>query len=77
MMTADENATTLRRAYAAFNEGVRQCRGAMLALLNNDMELDPGWLSAMHAALEAERHSRHAAGVLRRGGTLGNRLLQF
>jgi GT2 family glycosyltransferase len=38
----------------AFNEGVRQCRGELLALLNNDMELDPGWLQALVRAVDAD-----------------------
>ncbi len=40
---------------AAFNECVRQCRGEMLALLNNDMEVDTGWLESLHAALQADQ----------------------
>ncbi|HLY65228.1 MAG TPA: glycosyltransferase family 2 protein, partial [Chloroflexota bacterium] len=43
-----------RGVAAAFNEGVRQCRGELLALLNNDMELEPSWLEAMVQALDTD-----------------------
>jgi GT2 family glycosyltransferase len=33
-------------AYAV-NRGVEECRTAQLAILNSDVELDPGWLSAL------------------------------
>jgi len=77
-----------RGVAAAFNEGVRQCRGEMLALLNNDMELDPGWLQALVDALDADpsagaaaakilfidRKTINSAGDLyRRDGVPGNR----
>ncbi|MDE3077159.1 MAG: glycosyltransferase, partial [Chloroflexota bacterium] len=39
---------------AAVNEGVRQAAGEMVALLNNDMELDARWLEALVAALCGE-----------------------
>jgi GT2 family glycosyltransferase len=45
---------TNRGVAAAFNEGVRQCRGELLALLNNDMELDAEWLGSMVAAIDAD-----------------------
>jgi GT2 family glycosyltransferase len=79
---------TNRGVAAAFNEGVRQCRGDLLALLNNDMELDPGWLEAMAAAMDADpkagavaakilfidRKTINSAGdVYRRDGVPGNR----
>jgi GT2 family glycosyltransferase len=41
-----------RGVAAAFNEGVRQCRAELLALVNNDMELDGGWLEALVGALD-------------------------
>ena len=77
-----------RGVAAAFNEGVRQCRGDLLALLNNDMELDPGWLAATVAALDADPQAGAAASKIlfidrqtinsagdyyRRDGTPGNR----
>jgi GT2 family glycosyltransferase len=40
---------------AALNRGVRAARGEFLALLNNDLELDPAWLGETVAAM-----SRHA-----------------
>jgi len=43
-----------RGVAAAFNEGLRQCRGEMLALLNNDMELDRRWLEALVPALDSD-----------------------
>jgi len=52
---------TNRGVAAAFNEGVRQCRGELLALLNNDMELDERWLEAMHDALTADETAGAAA----------------
>lgn len=36
---------------AAVNEGFRQTTGEFVALVNNDVELDPGWLEAVVAAL--------------------------
>ncbi|MDQ7028364.1 MAG: glycosyltransferase family 2 protein [Ardenticatenia bacterium] len=39
----------------AFNEGLKAARGALVALLNNDTEPEPGWLAALVAALQ--RHS--------------------
>jgi len=50
-----------RGVAAAFNEGVRQCRGELLALLNNDMELEPGWLGAMVVALDGDPQAGAAA----------------
>ncbi|HUZ76017.1 MAG TPA: glycosyltransferase family 2 protein [Chloroflexota bacterium] len=38
---------------AAFNECVRQCRGEAVALLNNDVEVAPGWLQALWEGLQA------------------------
>jgi GT2 family glycosyltransferase len=37
---------------AAVNEGFKQARGEFVALVNNDVELDPQWLSATVEALE-------------------------
>lgn len=77
-----------RGVAAAFNEGVRQCRGDLLALLNNDMELHPGWLEALYRALTQDpsagacaskilfidRRTINSAGdFYRRDGLPGNR----
>jgi GT2 family glycosyltransferase len=77
-----------RGVAAAFNEGVRQCRGEMLALLNNDMELHPNWLGALAEALDADAKAGAAASKIlfidrctinsagdfyRRDGSPGNR----
>jgi GT2 family glycosyltransferase len=54
-----------RGVAAAFNEGVRQCSGELLCLLNNDMELDAGFLAVMVDALDhAPRAGAAAAKVL-------------
>jgi hypothetical protein len=37
---------------AAVNEGFREARGELVALVNNDVELDPEWMQAAVAALE-------------------------
>ncbi len=37
---------------AALNIAVHSARGELIALLNNDIELDPGWLGELVAALE-------------------------
>jgi len=50
-----------RGVAAAFNEGVRQCAGELLCLLNNDMELDAGFLAAMVDALDSEPNAGAAA----------------
>jgi GT2 family glycosyltransferase len=38
---------------AANNQGIQAARGAFIALLNNDAEAEPGWLSALHGAFAA------------------------
>jgi len=38
----------------AVNEGIRQCRTAFVALLNNDTEADPGWAEAGLKALREQ-----------------------
>lgn len=44
----------VNRGYAASNNvGVQQARGDVLALLNNDLLLTPGWLEPMLAALHS------------------------
>jgi GT2 family glycosyltransferase len=40
---------------AAVNRGIRAARGELIALLNNDTEVDPGWLEALVDAMD--RHS--------------------
>jgi GT2 family glycosyltransferase len=36
------------------NAGAAQARGSTLLLLNNDTSVEPGWLSALHLALDAD-----------------------
>jgi GT2 family glycosyltransferase len=45
---------------AAVNEGIRRARGAYVAFLNNDVEVEPSWLAELVSC--AARHPR-AAGV--------------
>jgi len=73
----------------AVNEGIAIAGGEIIALLNNDTEADPGWLTALHHALAAhpeagsvaskillfdERDVIHSAGdFYRLDGVPGNR----
>ena len=49
----------------AVNAGIGHARGEFVALLNNDMELDPGWLAELVAALDADPAAGSAASKLR------------
>jgi GT2 family glycosyltransferase len=49
----------------AVNAGIGRAGGEYVALLNNDMELDPGWLAALVAALDADPAAGSAASKLR------------
>ena len=49
---------------AAVNEGFRRARGEYVALVNNDVELDPGWLEAMITALESRDRAASIASRL-------------
>ena len=49
----------------AVNAGIGHARGEFVALLNNDMELDPGWLAELVAALDAHPDAGSAASKLR------------
>lgn len=46
---------------AACNAGVQAARGEVLALLNNDTEVEPGWLEALVGALLAHPEAGSAA----------------
>ncbi|MFQ5576080.1 MAG: glycosyltransferase family 2 protein [Anaerolineae bacterium] len=45
----------------ALNRGIRQAGGQIIAPLNNDTEVDPGWAGALAAALEAAPEAGMAA----------------
>jgi len=49
----------------AVNAGIGRARGEYVALLNNDMELDEGWLGELVAALDAAPRAGSAASKLR------------
>jgi GT2 family glycosyltransferase len=50
---------------AAVNAGIAACAAEYVALLNNDMELDPAWLAELVAALDGDPGAGSAAGKLR------------
>ncbi|MEA2320011.1 MAG: hypothetical protein QOD44_4200, partial [Solirubrobacteraceae bacterium] len=59
-------ALTENRGFAgAVNIGIGRAEGEYVALLNNDMELDPDWLGELVAALDAEPRAGSAASKLR------------
>ncbi len=49
---------------ASLNRGVQAARGEYVALLNNDLELDPGWLGALVATLDEYPAAAAATGKL-------------
>ncbi len=49
----------------AMNLAVASARGELIAILNNDIELEPGWLEAMVAALDGDPGAGSAACKLR------------
>lgn len=49
---------------AALNAAVRAARGELVALLNNDIELEPQWLGELVAALDRHPEAATAAGKL-------------
>jgi GT2 family glycosyltransferase len=51
---------------AALNRGVRASRTELVALLNNDVELDAGWLAPLEVALGAHPEAASASGKLLR-----------
>lgn len=49
---------------AAVNAGIAAARGELVALVNNDVELEPGWLAALVAPFESDPWLAAAAGKL-------------
>lgn len=49
---------------AALNVAARAARGSLVALLNNDVELDPGWLDELVQALSRHPDAGSASGKL-------------
>ncbi len=49
---------------ASLNRGVQAARGEYVALLNNDLELDPGWMGTLVATLDVYPEAAAATGKL-------------
>ena len=49
---------------AAVNAGIRECRTALVAVINNDVEPEPDWLERLAAALERDSGAWFAAGKI-------------
>jgi len=49
---------------ASLNRGVQAAHGEYVALLNNDIELDPGWLAALVRSLEEHPEAAASTGKL-------------
>ena len=49
---------------AAVNRGVEASRGSLVAVVNNDLELDPRWLEEIAAALDAHPEAGSATGKM-------------
>jgi GT2 family glycosyltransferase len=49
---------------ASLNRGVQAARGEYVALLNNDIELDPGWLAALVRSLDEHPEAAATTGKL-------------
>jgi GT2 family glycosyltransferase len=58
-----ENPTNVGVA-ASLNRGVQAADGEYVALLNNDIELDPGWLAALVRSLEEHPEAAASTGKL-------------
>ncbi|MGI8557503.1 MAG: glycosyltransferase family 2 protein [Solirubrobacteraceae bacterium] len=55
-----------RGVAAALNRAVQESPGEFVALLNNDVELEPGWLAPLVGALRAHPEAASASGKLMR-----------
>jgi hypothetical protein len=49
---------------AAVNRGIGECRTALVAIVNNDVEPEPDWLERLSAALERDPDAWFAAGKI-------------
>jgi GT2 family glycosyltransferase len=56
--------STNRGVAVSLNRGIEAARGEYVALLNNDLELDSGWLAALVNALEHHPRAAAATGKL-------------
>ncbi len=79
--SADDSVTLLRRDWAeaeivrlehnvgvaaALNRGIEATRGELVALLNNDIELDPGWMAELVEAMARHPEAASASGKMLR-----------